>query len=103
MYRSEKQKFRFGQFPLIGAQRRATSAMQNARRSVVIPRRVLCKAVGQAKVARNAESLFQKLRASNAMKHVCDHGAWGAPLEGGAFKMRPRRRRKALASLLGFA
>jgi hypothetical protein len=37
------------------------------------------------------------------MKHVCDYGVWDAPLEGGAFKMRPRRRRKALASLLGFA
>jgi hypothetical protein len=37
------------------------------------------------------------------MRHVCDYGVREAPLEGGAFKMRPHRRRKALASLLGFA
>jgi hypothetical protein len=37
------------------------------------------------------------------MKRVCDYGVWDAPLEGGALKMRPRRRRNALASLLGFA
>jgi hypothetical protein len=37
------------------------------------------------------------------MRHVCDYGVREAPLEGGAFKMRPHRRRKALASLLDVA
>ena len=43
------------------------------------------------------------MRVSNSLKHVCDDGVWDALLEGEAFKMRPRRRRNALASLLGFA
>jgi hypothetical protein len=70
---------------------------------MVIPRRVLCKAARQAKVARNAESLFQRLRASNIMKHVCAHGVWNVHLKRRACQMRSRRRRKALASLPGFS
>src|SRR5450759_1621033 len=37
------------------------------------------------------------------MKHVCDYGVWDATPGGGVSKMRSRRRRKAIAALLGYA